>query len=162
MGNMKGDYHIKRFLFKYYALISITVFVVSMPVAILKWKIFAAIVAGAFAFAFSVQKQKLEETKLFKDLFEHFNKRYDQMNDDLNHIYQQPPHLRLTDDERRKLFKYFNLCGEECLYFEKGFIYPEVWRAWENAMKFFQKNPRIKNLWDEELKNNESYYGLTF
>ncbi len=67
------------------------------------------------------------------------------MNDDLNQIPCEPADLPVTQDEKKKLFKYFNLCAEEYLYFDKGFIWPEVWRAWENGMKFFRKNPRIKD-----------------
>jgi hypothetical protein len=130
----------------------------------LDWQKFATITGGACAFAFAVQKQNLEETTLFKELFEKFNTRYDVLNDELNRIYfdKQPADKPFTDDERETLYKYFNLCGEERLYAEKGFICPEVWRAWENGMKFFRQNPRIKRLWDLDLKDNESYYGLNF
>ncbi len=157
----------KRILFKWYALISILVFAAAILLAIsgvLDWKEFAAITGGAYAFAFAVQKQNLEETKLFKELFEQFNARYDVLNEELNRIYcdRQPADKPFTDDERETLYKYFNLCGEEWLYAEKGFICPEVWRAWENGMKFFRQNPRIKRLWDLDLKDNESYYGLNF
>jgi len=164
---MAVSHRIKRFLFKWYALIAVLVFAAAMLFAIfgkLHWKQSAAIAAGAYAFAFAVQKQNLEETQLFKELFEQFNTRYDVLNDELNRIYfdKQPADKPFTDDERETLCKYFNLCGEEWLYAEKGFICPEVWRAWENGMKFLRKNPRIKRLWDEDLKDNESYYGLNF
>jgi hypothetical protein len=164
---MAMNHHIKRFLFKWYALISVMVFAAAMVFAIsgkLDWHEFAAIAAGAYAFALGVQKQNLEETKLFKELFEQFNERYDVLNDELNRIYiaKQPADKQFTDHEREKLYKYFNLCGEEWLYAEKGFICPEVWRAWENGMKFFRQNPRVKKLWDDDLNNNDSYYGLRF
>ncbi len=163
---MAMNHHIKRFLFKWYAFIAVLVFAAAIALAIfgeLDWQKFAAIAAGAYAFAFAVQKQNLEETKLFKELFEQFNERYDKLNDELNRIYfdGQPADKPFKDDERETLYKYFNLCGEEWLYAEKGFICREVWRAWENGMKFFRKNPRIKKLWDDDL-GNDSYYGLDF
>ena len=111
--------------------------------------------------AFNVQKQNLEDTKLFKELFEKFNDRYDGMNDDLNRIYRQRADEPPDEDEKKTLFKYFNLCGEEYLFFKKGFIYPKVWRAWKNGMEFFRQNTRIKKLWDDEL-GRDSYYGLEF
>jgi len=83
------------------------------------------------------------------------------MNNDMNRIYQKPFDSPLTEDEIKILFKYFNLCGEECLYAKKGFICEEVWRAWNNGMKFFRRNPRIIVLWDKELES-DSYYGLKF
>jgi hypothetical protein len=121
----------------------------------------AIIAGGVWGFAFGVQKQNLEEIKLFKELFEQFNARCDDLNDELNRIYLQPSDLSLKECEVKTLFKYFNLCGEEYLYFEKGFICPEVRRAWENGMKFFRQNPRIKKLWDDDLGCG-SYYGLDF
>jgi hypothetical protein len=159
------NHKFKRFLFKWYSLFCvIAIFIAAvllLPTS--SWKEFAAIAAVMLSFAFGIQKQNLEETTLFKDLFEQFNKRYDVLNDELNRIYfdKQPADKPFTDDEREKLYKYFNICGEEWLYAERGFICPEVWRAWENGMKFFRQNPRIKRLWDEDLKDNDSYYGLT-
>ncbi len=116
---------------------------------------------GIISFTFAVQKQQLEEVRLFKELFKEFNERYDNQNDDLNCIPNQPADEPLSPNEKKILFNYFNLCGEEYLYFKRGFIYPEVWQAWKNGMIIFQKNLRIKKLWDEELKTG-SYYGLNF
>jgi hypothetical protein len=161
---MQAGHHIKRILFKFYALFSVLVFIVTILLSIfgaVHWGVLATITGGILTFAFTVQKQQLEEIRLFKDLFEQFNARYDEMNDDLNLIHQRAPDLLLTEDEKKQLFKYFNLCGEEFLYFEKGFIYPEVWAAWDNGMKFFRKNARIKKLWNEDL-GSDSYYGLKF
>lgn len=150
-------------VFESYAPICAGGFIIStflFSIRCLDWSRFAAIAAGIFAFAFGVQKQSLEEIKLFKELFEQFNKRYDKMNDDMNHIYGDSK-SPLTEAETKTLFKYFNLCGEEYLYFQKGFICVEVWQAWNNGMKFFRQNPRIKKLWDDELGTG-SYYGLKF
>ena len=82
-------------------------------------------------------------------------------NEGLNQIFKKPPEESLTNPEVEILFNYFNLCGEEYLYYKRGFIYPEVWQAWKNGMRLFRKNPRIKNLWDADLETG-SYYGLGF
>jgi hypothetical protein len=37
----------------------------------------------------------------------------------MNQIYQQPQDLPLKEGEIKALFKYFNLCGEEYLYFAR-------------------------------------------
>jgi len=164
LGTMHPNHHIKRFLYKYYALISAAVFVTGvclLLMGLLHWNQFAAIAAGVFAFAFGVQKQYLEEMKWFKELFQQFNLRYDALHEDMNRIYEQPPELQLEEHEIKVLFKYFNLCGEERLYFDKGFICEEAWTAWYNGMTFFRQNPRIKKLWDDDLKTN-AYYGLSF
>jgi hypothetical protein len=161
---MVRNHRIKRFLFKWYALISALVFAAAIVFAIsgeLDWQKFAAITIGVYAFAFAVQKQNLEETRLFKELFEQLNARYDKLNDDLNRIYRDSE-SPLREPEIKTLYKYFNLCGEEYLYYQKGFICEEVWRAWNKGMKFLRQNPRIKRLWDEDLNDNDSYYGLSF
>lgn len=161
---MQTNHSIKRWFFKYYALISVIIFIIAIPLfcfGVVHCKVLVTIIGGVWAFAFGLQKQQIEEIRLFRELFKEFNARYDEMNDDLNLIYQQAADLPPTEIEIKILFDYFNLCGEEFLYVEKGFIYPEVWQAWRNGMIFFRQNPRIKRLWDEDLKN-DSYYGLKF
>lgn len=118
---------------------------------------FLAVVLSGLYFS---QKQKLEELKTFRELFESCNQRYDQMNHELDEIYatQEGP---LSEAEQRTLADYFNLCAEEYLYFSKGYIFPEVWRAWYNGMLFFLENPRIKAFWESECASN-SHYGLRF
>lgn len=109
---------------------------------------------------FFVLKFHLEEVKMFKELFDKFNAAYTEMNEALNAIRNSSAETDLTKEEVDTLNDYFNLCGEEYLYFKKGFIYPEVWEAWLNGMRIFYRNERIRNLWIEELRNN-SYYGMS-
>jgi len=118
------------------------------------------VVGSVFSFFFVVQKQASEDIQLFKELFVDFNKRYDRLNEKLNRIASKKPETLLTDSETDTLFDYFNLCGEEFLYYKQGFILPDVWKAWCNGMYFFIQNPRILPLWMEEEKS-ASYYGLT-
>ena len=164
---MQANHSIKRCLFEYYSILSITAFLLAfllLTFGFLDWKALIIIEGGILSFAFSVQKQQLEEVRLFKELFSKFNERYDAQNDNLNHIYlrhQRNPELAFDESEIVALFNYFNLCAEEYLYFKQGFIYPEVWQAWKNGMKFFRQNHKIQKLWDEELKT-DSYYGLSF
>jgi hypothetical protein len=119
--------------------------------------LFLTVLGGTFSLFFLIQKQKLEELTLFKSLFENFNCRYDELNEKLNKISDDDKEL--TDEEKNTLNDYFNLCAEEYFFFEKGYIYPEVWKAWEKGMgHFFAKN-KIKKYWtDEEVK--ESYYNF--
>lgn len=106
---------------------------------------------------FFIQKQKLEELKMFMLLFEAFNGRYGSMNDDLNRIRSENKSLK--DEDKLKLVDYFNLCGEEYFYYKQRYIPPEVWEAWLNGMNFFYNDQRIQQFWDEELSLN-SYYGF--
>ena len=125
------------------------------------FKLLAALLASFLSLIYFLQKQRLEETKLFREIFAECNKRYDKLNDSLNSIFDKPHETPLEPPERAKLNDYFNLCGEEYLYFALGYIFPSVWKAWYNGMIYFMKNPRIKAMWDEE-KESDSYYGLSF
>ena len=123
------------------------------------WQERLGILAVPFVFLVAAQRQKTEELRLFKELFIGFNKRYDKMNGDLNNILSGNTETHLTQPEINLLFDYFNLCGEEYLFYRQGYIYPEVWEAWHNGMSIFHKNKRIKKLWDEDLETF-SYYGF--
>jgi hypothetical protein len=117
------------------------------------------IAATFLSFLYFAQKQDLEELRLFKELFTEFNHRYDCLNEALNRILRGDKQAELTAEEIDWLNNYFNLCGEEYLFFKRGYIYPEVWKAWLNGMKIFYQNERIRTKWEEELKT-DSYYGL--
>ena len=155
---------LKENLFKHYIwIIPIAVFVCSIIILVIVDKeklitLLAAIIGTALSAIYFIQKQKLEEIKLFKELFTEFNGRYDQLNDKISDIKSQIINDQVKID--KILDDYFNLCGEEYLYYTQGYIFPSVWLAWYNGMKFFINNPRINAVWTEE-KKSESYYGLT-
>ena len=153
----------KRFLFRYYGAIGLLLglFGVALALGVRDWKILVGILSAALSFIYFVQKQKLEELRLFKVLFAEFNARYDKMNKALNSIYSGSTNEPLTKEEVDQLYDYFNLCAEEYLYYRKGYIYPEVWEAWLAGMKYFYDNPRIQALWDREIASG-SYYGFNF
>jgi hypothetical protein len=119
-----------------------------------------AAVSALLGMGYFALKQNLEEIRLFKELFSQFNTRYDDMNAGLYALLDAPSDQPLTREETMLLYDYFNLCAEEYLYYRKGFIYPEVWFAWQNGMKIFYSNPRVRALWEKELQTN-SYYRFT-
>lgn len=123
----------------------------------INWQLFVAIFGGLFSFIFLVQKQQLEEAKFANDLINRFNERYDSLNEELNRIFRESG--MLTEDDIAILNDYFNLCGEEYVFYLKGFIYPQVWDAWVNGMKHFASDDRIAKVWRREL-NDGSYYGV--
>ncbi|MGO8699452.1 MAG: hypothetical protein ACLQVY_17235 [Limisphaerales bacterium] len=117
------------------------------------------IVGTVLGLSYFALKQHLEEVHLFKELFSEFNARYDKMSKQLYALLARPD-PKLTGEEITLLYGYFNLCAEEYLYYRKGFIYTEVWRAWLNGMVIFYEDPRICSLWKKELQTS-SYYGFT-
>lgn len=119
---------------------------------------FATIVGALLSFAYFLQKQKLEETRLFREIFKECNARYNLMNEELELIAQKDPKT-LNSTEHGKVIAYLNLCGEEYLYFKLGYIEPSVWYAWQNGMKSIVSTPSIRAIWDQE-KTTGSYYDL--
>jgi hypothetical protein len=120
--------------------------------------LFSGIVAIA-GFVYFLYRQHLDETKLFKELFVEFNKRYDVLNDNLNTVLFGPREGELTDAEREVLFRYFNLCAEEYFFYQAGYIDHDVWKSWHTGMATFFAHPRIRKLWDGDCKA-DSYYGF--
>lgn len=116
------------------------------------------VVGALLSLIYFLQKQKLEELRLFRELFKEFNSRYDELNEMLARIVESREE-EVSIEEREVLIKYFNLCGEEFLYFDRGYIYPIVWRAWHNGMKAIFSIQRVQRIWNVE-KLTCSYYGL--
>ena len=65
----------------------------------------------------------------------------------------------LEEGLNRVVCQYFNLCAEEFLFYRLGYIDPAAWFAWQNGMRFYLANLRIRHLWEKDVKSN-SYYGL--
>lgn len=122
------------------------------------WQVVVSVVGGALSLVYFVQKQKLEELRLFKDLFVEFNARYDKIQDRLLFIAEQNDG-ELSKEECQVVYEYFNLCAEEFLFFRLGYIDPAAWSAWRSGMRCHLNNSRIRQLWDKDVKS-DSYYGL--
>ena len=123
-------------------------------------KIYIPLIGVLLSFFYFLQKQRLEEMKLFRDIFESCNKRYDLLNEKLDKIYNSDKR-ELEPEEVQTIIDYFNLCAEEYLYYSQGYVLPEVWDAWFNGMQWYLKDKKIFKLWEKE-KQTDSYYGLSF
>ncbi len=130
----------------------------------LGWKIMLPSFGGSISFFYFFQKQKLDEIRLMKELITDFNSRYDNLNEKLNDILlrkgDEEPSMELDQNARATLNDYFNLCAEEYLFKDLGYIDPQVWKAWYRGMEIYFKDRRICELWEQEEKG--SYYGFTF
>jgi hypothetical protein len=60
----------------------------------------------------------------------------------------------------RRVIDYFNLCGEEYLFYKHGYILPEAWESWRRGMRQYMDVESIRELWEFEVKT-DSYYGLS-
>ena len=110
-------------------------------------------------FGYFLYGQHLNETRLFKELFAEFNARYNELNDGLNRISAGPEQGELPENDRELVFRYFNLCAEEYVFYRAGYIDDYVWHSWCRGMSVFFGHPRIRDLWDADCKAG-SYYGF--
>lgn len=161
---LKSELRMKYFFFRYYgwiafAAVSVVVGLQLFDVVESSFQVTVTLITASLSFVYFAQKQKLEELRLFKDLFAEFNARYDELNEKLSTIAMKDSKSELTDHEKEDLVSYFNLCGEEFLYYKEGYIHPEVWSSWLNGMNYYYKMGNIRSFWDEELSTN-SYYGI--
>lgn len=158
---LRSAVHLKFWFFQHYWWLLSLALIAAVSVLVARQEqvtTIATVIGGVFSLIYFMQKQKLEELRLFRELFKEFNMRYDSMNERLADIVtSQATDLSLA--EQSTLIDYFNLCGEEYLYFCKGYIDPDVWRAWENGMKAVLLVPKVAALWQKEKKTG-SYYGL--
>lgn len=161
---------LKRSLFKYHGYCTFGVFLLILALSITseicgwetRWQLVVTILSLVVSSSFLIQRQKLQETELFNDLFQEFNSRYDEMNECLLEIKNsdgEDESDQLKDEKESKLVDYFNLCAEEYLFYKRGYVPPEVWRAWREGMRFYMEDQHIRDLWKQE-KETDSYYGL--
>lgn len=119
-----------------------------------------AVVGAVGGFTHFLYSQHHQDVELFHELFGEFTKRYDALNNDLNAIRMRARGTPLQPEDKRKLYDYFNLCAEEHLFHDAGYIDHRVWHAWCRGMILFDDVPEIHALWEEELRT-DSYYGFS-
>ena len=118
-----------------------------------------SVLGGAGGLTTFLYAQHLQETRLFTELFQAFNERYNKLNQRLNAIAETAK-IEIGPENRQILFDYFNLCAEEYLYFRAGYIDESVWQSWIRGMKVFADVPAMGKLWQLELEGG-SYYGFS-
>jgi hypothetical protein len=123
-----------------------------------------ALLATGISISFGIRQYKIENDKMFKELFSSFNEKYDnKFNNVLNEIEnktERNKQYKLTTDEMKLIIDYLNFCAEEYLWFVKGRIDQSVWQSWENGMKYYLNILPIKNLVEAQKGQKDSYYGL--
>jgi c-di-AMP phosphodiesterase-like protein len=155
---------IKQFWFNHYliiiaAIVIAIIFVSTTDINVVDYiNIPVGLIGIILSIIYFSQKQKLDEIKLFKELFHDFNERYDSLNGKLFKLKNSTSEI--TTDENEVLDDYFNLCSEEYLFFKEGRILQEVWGSWCRGMIEHLKNEKIESYWNLAQKEN-SYYGLT-
>ena len=123
------------------------------------FELLVAVIGAVAAFVYFLYDQHHKDTQMFVSLFEKFNARYDRLNEKLNAIVSRPADSPFLPAHRDTLYDYFNLCAEEYLYYEAGYIDEKVWQAWLRGMSYFAADKAVRRLWEKEIESG-SYYGF--
>jgi hypothetical protein len=160
LNNMK-----KLFINKDIYLINILALIIGCFVYVFfnqKIEILGAVMATGISISFGVRQYKIENDKVFKELFKEFNNRYDNVfNDLLNKLDEDRGNKTVLElNEKLKVMDYINMCAEEYLWYKKGRIPEEVWKAWKNGIEYYAQIPSINKVFVEQSSQRDSYYGL--
>jgi len=152
----------KGFIFRFFPILALLGLVAGFAVIFMldlgdKPTLTGALIAGVLGFCYFIQQQRVVETHLFKDLFTEFNRRYDELNDDLSRIKTGGS---AGAEDNHLIIDYLNLCAEEYLFFREGYIHRDVWRAWCLGMLEYLNTDPFLTITRKELVSG-SYYGLT-
>jgi len=130
-----------------------------LPLPYRSTEVLIGAIGGVWGLAFFLQNGHKEGAKFIKELFEYFNQRYDNQNNDLQTWLKQPGEF--TNQQRLGFIDYFNLCAEESIFQKLGYIYDEVWESWQNGMRQYGRDDRVAALWKEQ-QETKSYYAFEF
>lgn len=116
---------------------------------------------------YSEHTKVLDHVKMLKELFTEFNKRYDDIKDELEAIIQKFPDtdFDLEIDEHRLyhsvIMQFFNICSEEYFWYAQDRLNETIWHSRHAGIHdIYSKSKTMKTLWTEECKDkgNKSYY----
>lgn len=116
------------------------------------------VLATTLSLCYFLQQQRLSETDLFYRLFTDFNARYDKINGRLADLAESQGNLSVKD--RQVVVDYFNLCAEEFLFYQQGYIHDRAWGSWCRGILWYLRRHPFKDVWNEE-SDSGTYYGLT-
>jgi hypothetical protein len=122
------------------------------------FELLVTVVGTAAAIVLFLYGQHHQDTQMFVSLFEKFNARYDKLNEKLNAIVSRPADSHLLPEHVNTLYDYFNLCSEEHLFYEAGYIDEIVWQAWLRGMKHFAKDASVMRVWEQEIVAGSYYH----
>ena len=129
-----------------------------------KHELLITIIGSGITISFSLRQHKIENDKIFKELFIMYNEKYDKkFNNCLNDIVKcvsENPNYELNEVQMPIVIDYLNLCAEEYLWYKKGRLDITAWNSWERGMKYYLNISAIKKVIQNENKQKDSYYGI--
>lgn len=135
---MSFSYSGKEFIRRYIAYLVIIIGSIFAIVFYHQSDLMIAILASSITLFVGLLHSKVENDKLFKELFLDYNNKYDaQFNNDLQLLinsYNLENHT-ITFSEHQKIIDYLNFCSEEYLWHCEKRIPDRVWKAWFSGMR---------------------------
>lgn len=125
--------------------------------------LFLGLLGSIATLYFGLLRTMSENDRIFKELFQEFNARYDDEFNDLLNELKGDESRALTDKEKSLIVDYFNLSAEEYLWRSKNRIDKKVWNAWKAGILENLKIPQVKGVYDKQILTTNaklSYYGL--
>lgn len=127
-------------------------------------EVFGAIIATGISISFGIRQHRIENDKIFKELFTEFNSKYDEKyNNYLNTIsktLKSKTKYKIPMTKAQLIKDYFNFCAEEFLWYKRGRIPKCVWTSWKDGMLFYLNLEPVKELLEGEEEQSNSYYGF--
>ena len=118
-------------------------------------------------FYFGVLKYKIENDRVFQELFTSFNERYSNDFTKLINSLRGHPEKKLDENGEKNdenlIIEYFNLCAEEYLWYSKNRIPKSIWGAWKAGIIENLEIEQVLEIYRKETKTErgkKSYYGL--
>lgn len=78
---------------------------------------FIGVLSASITLYIGILQQRLNNDRIFKELFQNFNNRYDSYNDLINSCNRDRT-KKLTEVEKNLVIDYINMCAEEYLWFK--------------------------------------------
>lgn len=130
----------------------------------IKIEVFIGLLGVIASLYFGILKYKMENDKMFQELFTSFNERYnDDFNNLMNSLKKKPNKVLKKTGDKNLIIDYFNLCAEEFLWYRKNRIPKEVWDAWKAGIIENLEIKQVLEVYISETKSKrgkKSYYGL--
>lgn len=126
-------------------------------------KIFLGLLGTVATLYFGSLKIRVENDKLFKELFQDFNSRYDIRFNDLINELKADTERKLDTKEINLVIDYLNLCSEEYLWRYKNRIPKKVWQSWKAGILENLEIKQVGDVYQNQISSEngkKSFYGL--
>ena len=153
---------LKRYSYSLTFIIGITIIFILFADNGLPDKYFLSLIGAFITLYIGLTQYKLNNDRIFKELFNNFNEKYDKRFSKLiNTISNQKNGFTLSEKQKVIIIDYLNLSAEEFLWYKKGRIPKDVWESWKTGIEKNLSLEQIRDVAENEFtKYKASYYGL--